>query len=203
MAAPVSGEVIEKAVSALKRGGLVALPTDTLYALAAAARDDDAVGRLLATKGRDDGKPLPLFVSDLAMAEAIAVVTPGAATLARRFWPGALTIVLNKRPGFDSLALAGGETVALRVPDQETARAVIAAAGSPITGTSANRSGGPDPVTAEEVGRQLGAEVDVVIDEGPCPVGVASTIVDLTGDDLRILRRGAINEAAIRAALAG
>src|SRR3972149_96326 len=138
---------IEKAVSVLRSGGVIALPTDTLYALAAAARDAEAVRRVFAIKGREGAKPLPLFVSDLAMAERGAVFLPTAHRLAERFWPGPLTIALPRQPAFESEALAGGDTVALRAPDHEAALAVIAALATPVTATSANRSGGRDPIT--------------------------------------------------------
>jgi L-threonylcarbamoyladenylate synthase len=201
MTAPVALDVA-RAVSVLRGGGVIALPTDTLYALTVVARDAGAVERVYAIKGREDGKPLPLFVSGLEMAEGIASLNPTARSLAKRFWPGALTIVVKKKPDFNSEALAGGDTVALRVPAHDLARAVIEALDEPVTATSANRSGGPDPVSAEDVQRQLGDEVDLILDAGPCAVGVSSTIVDCTHLEPSILRLGAISEAAIlRAAL--
>jgi L-threonylcarbamoyladenylate synthase len=173
-----------------------------LYALAAVARDNGAVERAYAIKGREGGKPLPLFVSGLAMAERIASLNPTARSLAKRFWPGALTIVVNKKLDFDSEALAGGDTVALRMPAHDIALAVIEALDEPVTATSANRSGGPDPVSAEDVQDQLGSEIDLILDAGPCAVGISSTIVDCTRLEPSILRSGAISEAAIvRAAL--
>jgi L-threonylcarbamoyladenylate synthase len=175
-----------------------------LYALTVVASDAAAVERAYAIKGREDGKPLPLFVSDLEMAERIAVINPMARSLAKRFWPGALTIVLNKKPDFESEALAGGDTVALRAPAHDLALAVIAQLGEPVTATSANRSGGPDPISADDVQRELGNELDLILDSGPCPVGVSSTIVDCTRLEPSILRLGAISEAAIlRAVLEG
>jgi L-threonylcarbamoyladenylate synthase len=192
---------VDAAVSTLRSGNLIALPTDTLYALAAAANDAPAVRRVFEIKGREAAKPLPLFVADLAMAERTGVFNERARRLIERFWPGALTIVVSKQPGFESDALVGGDTVALRAPDHDLALAVIRALDVPITGTSANLSGGADPDTATEVKRQIGDKVDLIIDGGVCAVGVSSTIVDCTGDDLRILRHGAISEADIQAAL--
>ncbi|HLF72661.1 MAG TPA: L-threonylcarbamoyladenylate synthase [Dehalococcoidia bacterium] len=192
---------LEKAASLLRDGGVIALPTDTLYALVARIDDASAVRRIYAIKGRQEGKPLPVFVSSTAMAERIAVFNPMAHRLAERFWPGGLTLVLPKRAGFASLALAGGETVAVRWPDDDVCCAVIAALDEPVSATSANRSGEQDPVTAEEVRRQLGDDVDLVIDTGPAPVGVGSTIVDCSGETPVILRRGAVSEADILAAL--
>jgi len=192
---------LEAAVDCLRGGGVIALPTDTLYALACDARDAAAVRRVYRIKGREDGKPLPLFVSDLDVAGRYAVLNDTARRFAARFWPGALTIVCKKQPDFESEALAGGETVALRVPDHPLALEVLRGLGGPITGTSANRSGGPDPDTAEEVRRQLGDEVDLVVDAGACPGGASSTIVDCTGEAVRILRHGAIPEDEVLAVL--
>jgi len=173
-----------------------------LYALVARAKDAAAVDRVFAIKGRDNTKALPLFVADAAMAERCAVLNDLARRLVASFWPGALTVVLPKQPSFDSVALSGGDTVALRVPDHDLLRAVIADLDAPLTATSANRSGGPDPVTAEEVKRQLGSDIDYVLDAGPCAVGVSSTIVDCCGVAPVILRQGAIGKDAIDRALA-
>jgi L-threonylcarbamoyladenylate synthase len=172
-----------------------------LYALAADALHAGAVKRVYAVKGREDGKPLPLFVSDIVMAERFAMLNGMARRLATRFWPGALTIVLTRRGNLTSEALAGGDTVALRAPDHPTVLTILDLVDGPLTGTSANRSGGPDPVSADEVRSQLGGEVDFVLDGGVCAGGVASTIVDCTGDEPKILRAGAVSEAEIRAAL--
>jgi L-threonylcarbamoyladenylate synthase len=177
------------------------MPSDTLYALCAAASDANAVRRVFDVKGREGGRPLPLFVSDLAMAERIGVFDDRARRLAAQFWPGQLTLVVKKQPGFESEALAGGDTVGLRVPDNAIALAVIAGTGDAVTGTSANLSGGPDPVSAEEVSLQIGDRLDMVLDAGPARIGVPSTIVDCTGDAPRILRQGAVSEQAIKEAL--
>lgn len=198
---PPDESVIERAIEVLKSGRLVAFPTDTLYALGARALDPDAVRRVFAIKGREAVKALPLFVDGTEMAERIGHLTPAARTLADTFWPGALTIVVAKQPGFESEALAGGYTVALRAPGHPTALALVRTLGEPITATSANLSGGPDPVTADEVRSQLGDAVDFVIDEGACPVGVSSTIVDCTTEDVRILRAGAVSPEAVEAVL--
>jgi len=177
------------------------MPSDTLYALCAAAGDASAVHRVFEIKGRQEGRPLPLFVSDLAMAERIGVFDDGARLLAARFWPGPLTIVVTRQLEYVSEALAGGDTVGLRVPDSTIARAVIAGVDDAVTGTSANLSGGPDPVSAEEVRRQIGERLDMILDAGAAPIGVASTIVDCTGRDARILRAGAVSEEAVLEAL--
>lgn len=194
-------EEIEQAVGVLRDGGVIAMPSDTLYALSAAASDATAVQRVFDVKGRDGGRPLPLFVRDLAMAENIGVFDEGARRLTARFWPGQLTIVVNKQPSFESEALAGGSTVGLRAPDNDVALRVIAGVGGPVTGTSANLSGGPDPVSADEVRRQIGDRLDLVLDGGPAKHGIGSTIVDCTGPELKVLREGAISSDLVRLAL--
>ena len=194
-------EEIKQAVGVLRNGGVIAMPSDTLYALCAAASDAKAVQRVFDVKGREGGRPLPLFVRDLAMAQRLGVLDERARRLAARFWPGQLTIVVNKQAGFESDALAGGTTVGLRVPDNQIALAVIEGVDDALTGTSANLSGGPDPVSAEEVRRQIGDRLDLILDSGPAQHGIGSTIVDCTGAELRVLRQGAIGIDAITKAL--
>jgi L-threonylcarbamoyladenylate synthase len=189
------------AVEKLKEGGVVAFPTDTLYALAADATNPAAVERIFEIKGREGGKPLPVFVSGAEMAARYASLTSEAEALARRYWPGALTLVLRRLPQFESAALAGGETVALRAPDHPVALAILLGAGRPLTGTSANAAGGPDPVTASDVVDALGDRVDVVLDGGACPQGRPSTIVDCTQSPPKVLREGAISAAELATAL--
>jgi L-threonylcarbamoyladenylate synthase len=201
MKEPVALDDVEAAVGVLRNGGVIAMPTDTLYALTAVASDAAAVGRVYAIKGREGGKALPLFVADPEMAEAAGIFNSSARRLARRFWPGQLTIVVRKRGDFQSDALAGLDTVALRQPNSELAKSIIEGVGAAVTGTSANRSGGPDPVSPAEVGRQLGDEIDLLVEGGDCPVGVSSTIVDCTSEPPRILREGAISESMIDEAL--
>jgi L-threonylcarbamoyladenylate synthase len=135
------------------------------------------------------------------MASRIAEVNDMAVRLASRFWPGQLTLVVPKQQKYDSEALAGSPTVGVRLPDNEIARAIVEALNAPVTGTSANLSGGPDPVTAEEVRNQLGDSIDLILDAGACAHGVGSTIVDCTGEAPIILREGAISSDRIFAAL--
>jgi len=201
MTIPAALDQVGKAVSLLRNGGVISMPTDTLYALAAAADDAVAVRRVFEIKGRQEGRPLPLFVSGLEMAERIAEVDKTARRLASQFWPGQLTIVVSKRQTYESEALAGSRTVGLRVPDNEIARAVVEALDAPVTGTSANLSGGPDPVTADDVRNQLGDRVDLILDAGPCAHGVGSTIVDCSGAEPVILRQGAISSERVFATL--
>ena len=200
--APEVAASIELALGALRRGGVVSFPTDTLYALGADALDDAAVARVFAIKARRLDNPLPLFVSSAEMASDLGALSREARLLVERFWPGALTIVVRKLPSFESLALSGGETVALRAPDHPIALDLLARLGRPITATSANLSGGPNPEDASEVTRQLNGAVDYVLDGGACPIGQASTIVDCsTAGGIKVLRQGAISEDEIRAVL--
>lgn len=185
--------LLEKAVSTLKKGGLVAFPTDTLYALGAHAFIEEAVSRVYEAKGRPQGMALPLLLGSPDDIDSVAVDVPQAARdLAEGFWPGAVTLVLYKAPSVSSTITGGRDTVAVRVPSHPLALALIDGAGAPVTGTSANRSGGPDPVSAEVVREHLGESVDVVLDEGPCSIAEASTIVDMTAEPPRIVRAGAV-----------
>ena len=201
MTVPAALDQVGRAVGVLRNGGVIAMSTDTLYALTAAADGASAVRRVFQIKGRQEGRPLPLFVGSLEMAARIGELNDTASRLASRFWPGQLTIVVPKRQDYESEALAGSLTVGLRLPDHEIARAVIEALDAPVTGTSANLSGGPDPVTAEEVRSQLGDLIDLILDGGPCEHGVGSTIVGCSGEEPVILRQGAISRDDIFAAL--
>jgi L-threonylcarbamoyladenylate synthase len=199
---PISTAFLEEAVDCLRRGGLVAYPTDTLYGLGAAASDDEAVRRLFEAKKRPPMTPLPILVEDVEMASDVSDrLSPLALRLASRFWPGALTLVLPRSPQFHSLALAGGDTVAVRVPDHAVPLALVQALGEPLTGTSANVSGQRGPVTASDVAEQLGDAVDIIIDGGRCPGGVESTVVDLTGEEPRLVREGAISRVDLESAI--
>jgi L-threonylcarbamoyladenylate synthase len=189
----VEDAVLERAVRCLLEGGLVAFPTDTLYGLAAAASNDRAVKRLFEVKGRPPNRPLPILIESFDDADVIAKdILPVARHLMEAFWPGGLTLVLRRHPRFRSLALAGGETVAVRVPDHPVALELLRRLREPITGTSANLSGLPGPRTAEDVRRQLGDRVDLIVDGGPCPGGIESTVVDCTVEPPRLLREGAV-----------
>ncbi len=189
------------AVDALRQGKLVAFPTDTLYGLGVDATNDEGVRCLCKAKNRPLDAPLPILVADVGQASALTQEMPELALrLAYRHWPGPLTLVLKRAGTFRSLALAGGDTAALRAPGHPVPLALIRALGRPITGTSANRSGGPPPRTAAEVARQLGEEVDIIIDAGPAPIGVESTVLDLTVDPPRILREGALSREELEVA---
>lgn len=190
------------AVRLLRDGELVAYPTDTVYGLGARSGDISAVRKLFAAKGRPPTRALPLLVSDSAMASVVAEVTPVCQRLMAAFWPGALTIVMRKLPQFNSQALAGQDTVALRVPDHDLVRSIIKVLREPITGTSANRSGMRSPVAAAEVAFQLGEMVALVIDGGRLRGSGESTLIDTTGEDgPRILREGAVSRERIEQTL--
>ena len=191
----------DEAVRVLREGGLVCYPTDTVYGIGAAAGDDAAVRRLFAVKGRSLDKPLPLLLADASDAARVAEVTPLAKALATRFWPGALTIVMRKAASYRSLALAGGDTVALRVPDHGLVRGIVRALGEPITGTSANRSGARAPVSAAEVAVQMGEMVELIIDGGRSHARLESTVIDITHDEPEIVREGAVSRGEVEEAL--
>jgi L-threonylcarbamoyladenylate synthase len=197
-----SPRALTQAATIIHRGGLVAFPTDTLYALGADASNDRAVERLFAAKGRGRDLPVPVLVADLAMATRIAGdLSEAAARLAARYWPGALTLVVPVRGGLPERVTAGTGRIGLRIPDSKFALALIRRVGGPITGTSANRSAGRDPRDAGEVFRQLGDRVDLVLDGGVIRRATASTVVDVTVTPPAIVRQGGIAKEAIFAVL--
>ncbi len=192
---------LELAVSALKSGELVVYPTDTVYGLGAAAGNEEAVRRLFVAKGRSPSKAMPLLVADAMMATRAADVTPVGHKLMSALWPGALTIVMRRPDSYHSAALAGGDTVALRVPDDDFARSMIAGVGEPVVGTSANRSGSRVAASAAEAAFQFGDMVALTVDGGKA-TGVESTVIDITqeGGPL-IVREGAVTQEEIEGAL--
>ena len=190
---------ISEAAAVLRRGGLVAFPTETVYGLGAAGLDPVAVARIFLAKGRPPSSPLILHVVDVAQARSLVSAMPEAALrLAARFWPGPLTLVLPRGPAVPDAVAAGGPTVGIRAPDHRVAQDLIAAAGMPIAAPSANLSGRPSPTTAAHVLSDLDGRVDVILDAGPSALGVPSTVLDLTASPPRILRSGAISAAALR-----
>ncbi|MEH3046208.1 L-threonylcarbamoyladenylate synthase [Sphingomonas adhaesiva] len=170
---------VAEAAAVLRAGGIVALPSETVYGLAADARDSAAVARIYAAKGRPSFNPLIVHVLDLAAAEAIALFDADARALAARFWPGPLTLVLPVRSeaGIASLVTAGLTTVAIRVPAHRAFRAVLAASGTPLAAPSANASNAISPTRADHVAASLGARVPLILDDGATAAGVESTIV--------------------------
>jgi L-threonylcarbamoyladenylate synthase len=197
VSAEAAGDIkgrIDRGVAILRRGGLVAFPTDTVYGLAACYSDYKAVERIYRLKKRPQNMALPLLLAEVAqMAEIAESVPPVAWLLAKRFMPGALTLVLPKSQAVPDIITGGDRTVAVRIPAHPVPVALIRGIGEPVIGTSANVSGQPSAVTAGEVHSQFGDEIDLVIDGGRCPGGVESTIVDVTGEVPKVLREGAIS----------
>ncbi len=194
-------EQYRRAVDILRSGGIVALPTDTVYGIIAVAADRAAVERVYETKARNPAQPMPLFVASLDQARLIADVTPAAERLAERFWPGALTIVLRKKPAYDTRAAADGDTIGVRAPGDPVLRELAEQLG-PLTGTSANIAGREECHSAAEVRAQLGDAIDLIIDAPVSATGTPSSIVDCTDvTTVRILRPGPILLAALVEAL--
>ncbi|MBI2866959.1 MAG: threonylcarbamoyl-AMP synthase [Chloroflexi bacterium] len=183
---------IQEGVRILKRGGIVAFPTDTVYGLGCDAFNEQAVKRIYAVKRRPSTQGVPVHLARVEQVSIVAVeVSEAARRLMERFWPGALTIVLKKSAKVPDI-VTGGPTIAVRVPDHPAPRALTEGLGWPIVGTSANAHGRPSPVSAEEVAAQL-RDVDLIV-RGECYRGVESTIVDCTGEKVRVLRWGAIGQ---------
>jgi L-threonylcarbamoyladenylate synthase len=192
---------VEAAVRALRSGGLVILPTETVYGLAADAGNPLAVAKVYEAKGRPSFNPLISHVADLAAAERIAVFDDRARTLAEAFWPGPLTIVapLKYSAAVSDLARAGLDTVAVRVPAHPLARQLLEAFGGPVVAPSANRSGRPSPTTYAHAVEETGFAADAALDGGPCDVGLESTVVALLDGPPRLLRPGAVTREQIEA----
>ena len=194
---------IEQAAEIIRNGGLVAVPTETVYGLAGNGLNEEAVSEIYRVKGRPEVKPLSLMVHDSSEMEAYCEDVPaGAYALAKKFWPGPLTIVLKSKDIVPEIVRAGGNTVGLRCPDHPATLALLEQCGLPLAAPSANMSGAPSPKTAEEVLSGLGGEIDAVIDGGPCGIGTESTIIDMSQTPYRILRQGALSEEDIAQALA-
>lgn len=190
---------IRRAAEIIRAGGLVAIPTETVYGLAADATNDEAVARIFEVKARPHFNPLIVHVADLAMARRYTKVSPLAERLAAEFWPGPLTLVLKRREvcEISLLASAGLDTLGVRAPRHPLAQAVIAAAGVPLAAPSANPSGAVSPTRAEHVRDGLGDRIEMILDGGPCPVGLESTIVKVEGERAIMLRPGGVSAEAI------
>jgi len=194
---------VAPAVALIRSGGTVAFPTETVYGLGADATSNEAVAKIYAAKGRPSFNPLISHVASLAAAREQGLFSKEAEALAEAFWPGPLTLVLPAAPTctISSLARAGLESVALRMPDHPVARALIEASGCPIAAPSANRSGHMSPVTAQHVAEDLDGRIDCILDGGPTRVGLESTIIACLADGPRLLRPGGIARADIEAVL--
>ena len=189
-------EALSRAAEALRRGELVVLPTDTVYGLAAWPWDAAAIGRIYAAKGRPEAKAIPVLVGETGHLARVTDALPSCAErLAARFWPGALTLVVPKHPDLPA-ALSPYPTVGVRMPDHPDALALLRLTG-PLAVTSANRSGEPPARTAAEAVAQLGDAVAVVLDAGPAPGGLPSTVVDCTATPPRVLRPGPVAAAEV------
>ncbi len=191
-----------QAAELLAQGQLVALPTETVYGLAADARSPKAVARIFEAKGRPAGNPLIVHIDSVEMAEGCVAAWPrAAAQLAGAFWPGPLSLVLPKADSIPEIVTAGGKTVAVRCPAHPVFRAVLAKCGFPLAAPSANRSNRVSPTRAEHVVDQLGGLIPLVLNGGACDLGIESTVLDLTGDTPTLLRPGMISLGQLQAVL--
>ena len=190
---------ISQSVQILRDGGVIALPTDTLYGISANALDPAAAAKVFSVKDRGERSPLPIFVSDPGDLYKYGRDIPAAALcLAEVFWPGKLTIVVGKSDLVPDVVSGGLDTVGLRIPDHPTPREIVAQLGAPITATSANVSGKPALTAAQDVVAELGSRLDLVLDGGVLAPSAPSTVIDATADPPRILREGALSASDIQ-----
>ncbi|WP_421792373.1 L-threonylcarbamoyladenylate synthase [Hyphobacterium sp.] len=192
-------DAIAEACTTLQSGALVAIPTETVYGLAADATSGEAIARIYEAKARPRFNPLIAHVSNKAMAEQLVAFNPAAEKLAEAFWPGPLTLVLPRLPHcpVHDLASAGLDTLAVRCPDHPVPRAVIAAFGKPLVAPSANPSGAVSPTTAQHVAEGLGEKADLILDAGPCAIGLESTVIGFNGENAVLLRKGGLARSDI------
>ncbi|HYY45591.1 MAG TPA: L-threonylcarbamoyladenylate synthase [Candidatus Angelobacter sp.] len=188
---PADASHIAQTVERLRQGAVVAFPTDTLYAVAARAGDPVAVGRLYEVKRRPSGQQMIWLVRGATQVDPVARVSPAAADLMARFWPGPLTLVLPAREA------SGPSTIAFRAPDHPVALALLTQLDEPVASSSANPAGEPPPTDADQVEARLGDTIDIILDGGACRIGQPSTILDLSGPTPRVLRQGAIPAAEL------
>jgi L-threonylcarbamoyladenylate synthase len=196
---PAGAVAIARAAALLRAGRLVAFPTETVYGLGGDATNDHAVAAIFAAKARPRFNPLIVHVRDLAGAERLAVFNSPARRAAARFWPGPMTLVLPRQAdgGLSLLASAGLDTVAIRVPDHPVAQALLREADRPIAAPSANRSGRVSPTQGAHVAEDLGDDVELILDDGPTPVGLESTVLDVSGEFPALLRPGPVSFEAL------
>lgn len=199
---PATEENIEKAAAVVKKGGVVVYPTETVYGIGCAPYNAEAAERVCYVKGRAD-KPLPLACADVKDARGIVEFNPAAERLAERFWPGPLMFVLPARIEYSVWVTHGAKTLGVRVPDHDVARRLAELSDGIIVSTSANRTGEPPATTAEEAADQIGEGVDLILDGGPARSQPPSTVLDLSGEQLWILRAGPITGEQIKDALKG
>lgn len=195
---------IAAGAQALADGRLVAFPTETVYGLGADALDPDAVAGIFAAKGRPTDHPLICHVASAdALAPLVAAVTPAARALADAFWPGPLTLVMPRSRAVPDAVTGGRDTVAVRVPAHPVALALLRAFDGPVAAPSANRFGRPSPTSASDVADEIGDAVAVILDGGPCEIGIESTVIDLTCDPPQVLRPGRISAEQVSQVLGG
>ena len=201
MTEPVDSE-IQDAATILRRGGLVAFPTETVYGLGADAANPDAVAGIFAAKGRPADHPVIVHIARVEqLADWATDIPPVAYALAQQFWPGPLTLILKRHPQVSDAVTGGQDTIGLRIPGHPIALALLAAFGGGIAAPSANRFGRISPTTAAHVREELGDTVDCILDGGPCQVGIESTILDLSAGHARVLRPGGISASALETVL--
>ena len=194
----LKGNQIDEAGAILRKGGLVAIPTETVYGLAANALDGSTVAKIFEAKGRPQDNPLIVHIADISeIDDLVAYVPPVVYDLADAFWPGPLTIILDKSEAVPDEVTAGLDTVAIRMPSHPVARKIIRAAGVPLAAPSANVSGKPSPTTAAHVIKDMDGKIDAIVDGGPCEVGVESTVITLAARKPRLLRPGRITPEEI------
>lgn len=194
-------QAAERAGKILRSGGIVAFPTDTVYGLGARFQDAEAVRRIFEAKGRPENKPLSILVSGPEQAELLAETVPKEAKrIMARYWPGALTLIFRRseKAAIPEEVTAGGSTIGIRMPDSRIARMVIERAGTPLAAPSANASGKRSAASAEEVWEDLQGKIPLILDGGKCPVGISSTILDVSGEVWKILREGSISREMLR-----
>ena len=198
----LTAEQVETAAEILRRGGLLGIPTETVYGLGANGLDEGAVGRIFAAKGRPQDNPLILHIPSADHLERYCQEIPDSAyALAEAYWPGPLTMILRRKPIVPDVVTAGLDTVGMRCPAHPLCRAVIQAADVPVAAPSGNTSGRPSPTTAAHMWEDMDGKIDAIVDGGPCTVGVESTIIDLTCTPPRLLRPGGITLEQLQAVL--
>jgi L-threonylcarbamoyladenylate synthase len=186
--------VLSRCKTVIDAGGVIAYPTDTFYGLGVNPRNPQAVGKVFAIKGRKADQPILLLLHDrIDVSSWVSEVTPSALQLMARFWPGPLTLVFRAAPHVPPELTAGTGTIGLRVPGNDVTRTLLGSVGHALTGTSANRSGRPNPRTAEEVLQELGDSIDLILDGGPAAEVRPSTVVDVTEEPPRLVRQGVVN----------
>ena len=191
---------IHRAAKIVRNGGLVIYPTDTVYGLGCNPFNVRSVKSLMKAKNRK-GKPLPILTSSIRRAEKVAYFNKNARKIANKFWPGAMTLVLKKKPAISTTVTCGSMNIGVRIPKNDVALKLIQLSGGFLIGTSANITGKQSPRTAIEAAKQIGKHVDLILDAGPTKIGKDSTIIDLTSKDFRILREGPITARDIDKAL--